>query len=219
MDYRAVCRFRVLAPAAAGMEDQFIFGTRHTASSLAFCVYGNENGIFANYNTSSYKLADYDNNVHTVEFAPDTVNGKMEFMLDGKKVNEAVLATGSTGSFKLRLFGVRANTSYQSASQIYFVKVWDGNGVLKTDCVLCVRESDGEVGMYDVNTFRAATLSSETKLAAGGEMTVRGAYDRIEDAEREIGGILPAAPSADGTYTLKCTVASGVKTFSWEAVS
>ena len=31
--------------------------------------------------------------------------------------------------------------------------------------------------------------------------------------------VLPAAPSTDGSYMLKCTVTSGVPTYTWEAVT
>lgn len=228
LNWRMQCRFRLILPVEQVTEEQYICGSRRTSTTRGFYVYADASGIYAKYIGTSYKLCDYDNDVHTVEFLPDTVNSKMLFILDGVKIAEAVLESDEL-LYAVQLFGIRiyasaeANTFLPSASKIYFAKLWNDSGTLKNDCVPCVRESDGNVGVYDLarseyySAYLPPSTSTPTTLAAGGEMTMRGAYDRIEDAEREIGGILPEAPSADGTYTLKCTITGGVKTFSWEA--
>ena len=227
LNWRMQCRFRLILPKEQVTETQYVCGSRRNSYTRGFYVSANDSGIHARYVDTSYKLCDYDNNVHTVEFLPDAVNGIMQFILDGVKVAEAALGSDEL-LYAVQLFGIRAvnDAFYPSASKIYFAKLWDDSGTLKNDCVSCVRESDGNVGVYDIarreyySAYLPPSTTTPATLAAGDELTLWGGYDRVEKAEQDIAGLLirvPFPPTTNGTYKLTCTISGGIKTYSWEA--
>lgn len=97
-----------------------------------------------------------------------------EVYLDGVSKSTQTCAWDAVNSFASNMvFSASANTSstaYFHTKPIYYLKIWDGNGVLALDYVAAVRESDGVAGFYDMaaNTFHKSDNAND--FTAGEEI-------------------------------------------------
>ena len=61
-----------------------------------------------------------------------------------------------------------------------------------------------------------SALADNELVSAGPVKTNSSDIAALKTDVAAVKGKIPAAPEEDGTYTLTCTVASGVATYSWE---
>lgn len=141
-----------------------VFGARNSSTSKLYCLF---------VNTSSSIRFGWGNTTHTASaISPGRHVAKIEhnggiLEVDGETSYTAGNASITT-PFNCRLFAIRAASTYYAASglRIYSFKLWMA-GTITRNLVPAMRDSDSEVGFYDLVSDEFLTNESSGTFSYG----------------------------------------------------
>lgn len=192
-DSRVVCRFAAVEEMAYGTNRSgYVFGARKSTSSMQFCfgqypkqaANGKDRWLAAYDTTSSGGTVDpdvfpFDTAWHTVDYNANVVQ------IDGTTVKSFSQSSGFECNANLRLFAL---IQYASSTDYYYGKfriseVWiyqDGT-TLAQHYIPVRRESDDELGLYDLVNDVFRTKAGNGSFVSGGEVSVTDIYENIAE--------------------------------------
>lgn len=142
-------------------SNRMLFGSRSSANSNNIAMVQAQNGLVLDFNNSSYSTyrLTYNNSINTQYIL--YVSKDKRIVYDSNKnvlaQNTTLCNNTITTPQTATLFYINpkpSNTWYNASAKIYYCKIWN-NDTLVRDLIPCYRNSDNEVGMYDLvtNTF------------------------------------------------------------------
>ena len=132
-------------------------------------IYGTSAFLCATYdNANKYTYENIDTNIHTIIFNDENNNTYYDGVLKGTDV-KFDLPSQSTKTINIFATGGGGDTS-RIAGRIYNCKIYDKSTTPKTlvrDFIPCYRNSDNEIGLYDLVNDMFYTNSGTGTFIAG----------------------------------------------------
>ena len=167
---RIVTQFRIVNTELSSWQALYCARAGSGSSGRTFtCQLGKSGGNPAfrfDYNTGTRGWSGVVSNNR--EYLLDVDGNTQTYVIDGNELKgiEKVAGSFAVGS-SLHLFGTESGGNL-GAYRLYSFQVYSKDGLLACNCVPCKRDSDGEVGLYDLIGNRFLVNAGSGTFVAGG---------------------------------------------------